>query len=139
MVPADVPAALDALVDAAVTRYEQWAHGSPIMLVHAATAPRAAALVLPALPEHMWKATFESAWTVCAAISTIYRPSTPPPPASSTERAAVSVDDVTDLAVASRDEHAIKFVEVALESHRRGNTSALTAGARAVQLIVSDD
>ena len=37
------------------------------------------------------------------------------------------------------DEHAIKFVEVALESHRRGNTSALTAGARAVQLIVSDD
>jgi len=86
----------------------------------------------------MWKATFESAWTVCAA-STIYRPGTPPPPASSTERAAVSVDDVTDLAVASRDEHAIKFVEVALESHRRGNTSALTAGARAVQLIVRDD
>ena len=72
--PADVPAALDALVDAAVTRYEQWAHGSPIMLVHAATAPRAAALVLPALPEHMWKATLEGAWTVCAAISTIYRP-----------------------------------------------------------------
>jgi len=112
--PADVPAALDALVDAAVTRYEQWAHGSPIMLVHAATAPRAAALVLPALPEHMWKATLEGAWTVCAAISTIYRPTTtPPPPASSTERAAVSVDDVVDLAVASRDEYAIKFVEVA--------------------------
>ncbi len=37
-----VPAALDALVDAAVTRYHHWAHGDPIMLVHAATAPRAA-------------------------------------------------------------------------------------------------
>lgn len=47
--PAAVPAALDLLVDAAVTRYERWAHGSPVMLVHAATAPRAAALVLPAL------------------------------------------------------------------------------------------
>jgi len=108
-------------------------------MVHAATAPRAAAIVLPALPEHLWKTTFESAWTVCAAISTIYRPSTPSPPASPTERAAVSFDDVTDLAMASRDEHAIKFVEVARESHRRGNTAALTAASRAVGLIVSDD
>ena len=66
-------------------------------------------------------------------------PADVPAALDATERAAVSVDDVTDLAVASRDEHAIKFVEVALESHRRGNTSALTAGARAVQLIVSDD
>lgn len=136
--PADVPAALDALVDDAVTRYEQWAHGSPIMLVHAATAPRAAALVLPALPEHLWRSTFDSAWTVSAAISIIYRPGTSRPLASPAERAVVSADDVTSLAVASRDEHAIKFVEVAQESHRRGNTAALTAGARAVQLISKD-
>jgi hypothetical protein len=30
----DVPAALDALVDAAVARYAEIAHGSPVMLVH---------------------------------------------------------------------------------------------------------
>lgn len=52
--PEQVPAALDALVDAAVTHYEQWAHGNPVMLVHAATAPRAASLVLQALPEDLW-------------------------------------------------------------------------------------
>ncbi len=137
--PADVPAALDTLVDAAVTGYGQWAHGSPIMMVHAATAPRAAALVLPSLPEHLWVPTFERAWAVCAAITSIYRPSAPPPPASATERVAPTADDVTDLAVASRDEHAIKFVEVAQESHRRGNSAALTSGARAVVLITSDD
>lgn len=58
----EVPAALDALVDAAVTRYGRWAHGSPIMLVHAATAPRAAALVLPALSKELWRDTYDTAW-----------------------------------------------------------------------------
>lgn len=137
--PAAVPAALDAVVDAAVTHYQRWAHGSPVMLVHAATAPRAAALVLPALPTQLWLATYNTAWAVSAAISAAYRPSTPAPPPSDIERAATSAEDVTDLAVATRDEHAIKFVEVAQESHRRGNHHALTAGARAAALITADD
>ena len=137
--PAAVPAALDELVDAAVTRYQQWAHGNPIMLVHAATAPRAAALVLPALPTHMWLATYNTAWAVAAAISAVYRPSTPAPPPSDIERATVSVEELIDLAVSTRDEHVIKFVEVAQESHRRGNTHALTAAARAAALIPADD
>ena len=137
--PAAVPAALDELVDAAVSRYQHWAHGSPVMLVHAATAPRAAALVLPALPTHMWLATYNTAWAVSAAISAIYRPSTAAPPPSAIERAVVSVEDLTDLAVSTRDEHVIKFVEVAQESHRRGNDHALTAGARAAALIQADD
>lgn len=137
--PAAVPAALDALVDAAVTLYERWAHGSPVMLVHATTAPRAAALVLPALPTRMWLATYNTAWAVSAAISAAYRPSTPAPPPSDIERAAISAEDLTDLAVTTRDEHVIKFVEVAQESHRRGNDHALTAGARAASLIPADD
>lgn len=136
--PIAIPAALDALVDSAVTRYERWAHGSPVMLVHAATAPRAAALVLPALPTEMWKATYDTAWAVTAAISAAYRPSTPRPASSDQERAAIRPEEVTELAVATRDEHAIKFVEVARESHRRGNPDALTAGARAAALIPSD-
>jgi len=131
--PAAVPAALDALVDAVVTRYEQWAHGNPVMLVHAATAPRAAALVLPALPTEMWIATYNTAWALSAAISAAYRPATPPP--SGLERAAVSAEDVIDIAVATRDEHAIKFVEVAHESYRRGNPRALAAGALAGALL----
>ncbi|MDQ3735664.1 MAG: hypothetical protein M3400_16985, partial [Actinomycetota bacterium] len=137
--PGVVPAALDALVDATVTRYERWAHGSPVMLVHAATGPRAAALVLPALPTQMWLGTYHTAWAVAAAISAAYRPSSPTPAASDAERAATTAEDVSDLAVATGDEHAIKFVEVAQESHRRGNRHALPAAARAAILIPADD
>lgn len=137
--PGQVPAALDALVDEAVTRYQHWAHASPIMLVHAATAPRAASLVLPALPEHLWAPTYEAAWAVTAAISTIYRPSTPPPPTTRSEQHTVTPEQVTARAVGTGDEHAIKFVEVAQESHRRGNTHALPAGARASRLIAPVD
>ena len=40
-----------------------------------------------------------------------------------------------DEAVAGQDEHAIKFTEVAIESHRRGMPTALAAAARATSLI----
>lgn len=134
-----IPAALDHLVDAAVTRYPQWAHGSPIMLVHAATAPRAAALVVPSLPRNLWLSTYETAWAVSAAISGAYRPATAPPPPSRRERQITTAEDVADRAGGTGDEHAIKFAEVALESHRRENPNALAAGARAAVLIAPDD
>ncbi len=133
-----VPAALDALVDAAVTHYEQWAHGNPVMLVHAATAPRAASLVLPALPEDLWVPTYEAAWAATAAISTIYRPTSPPPPLTRSEQ-NTTPEHVAQRAVDTGDEHAIKFAEVAQESHHRGNTHALPAGARASHLIALDN
>ncbi len=138
---AEVPAALDALVDAAVTHYQHWAHAKPVMLVHAATAPRAAGLVLPALPAHLWAQTYEVSWAAAAAISTIYRPSTPPPPSTRSEQRILTPEQVAERAVGSGDEHAIKFAEVASESHRRGNPDAVSAGARAVHLIapVEDD
>lgn len=138
-VPEQVPAALDALVDAAVTHYGRWAHGNPTMLVHAATAPRAARLVLPALPEDLWVPTYEAAWAATAAITTIYRPSNPAPPLTKREQEATTPDQVTEHAVDTGDEHAIKFVEVAQESHRRGNPHALPAGARASHLINLDN
>jgi hypothetical protein len=46
-----------------------------------------------------------------------------------------TIDEVIERAVTSGDEHAIKFTEVAIESHRRGNTSALASAARAAALI----
>jgi hypothetical protein len=71
--PYDVPAALDLVVDAAVIRYGDWARANPVMLVHAATAPRAAGLVLPSLPDDLWQSTFDVAWGVTAAIGAAYR------------------------------------------------------------------
>lgn len=130
--PPAVPAALDALVDAAVTHYGRWGQAAPVMLVHSATAPRAVALVLPALPEQLWPEAYEAAWAVSATIATIYRPS--PPTVVADERPSI-IDEVIERASTSGDEHAIKFTEVATESHRRNNATALTSAARAVALI----
>jgi hypothetical protein len=130
--PGAVPAALDALVDAAVTRYGRWGQAAPVMLVHAATAPRAVALVLPALPEQLWPAAFEAAWAVTATIATVYRP---PGLAVVAEEQPASLGEVIEGAVATCDEHAIKFTEVAVESRRRGNACAMASAAHAVALI----
>ena len=131
--PADVPAALDAVVDAAVTRYADWAHGNPVMLVHAATAPRAAALVLPSLPVRLWRPTFDVAWGVTAAIGAAYRPSRPDGPVQ--PRVPSSVADAQDACIATGDEHAIKFAEVAGESAGRGHLAGLRSAARAADLL----
>lgn len=134
--PAAVPEALDRLVDAAVSRYAKWGHAEPVMLVHAATAPRAAALVLPSLPRGLWPATYQAAWAVTAAISCAYRPRVGPVP--SIDEVAVDLDGAVDRAVELGDAHAIKFAETALDSHRRGSPEAALATTRAVTWIGQD-
>jgi hypothetical protein len=128
---ADVPHALDDITDAAVDHYLRWGHGNPIMMVHMATAPRAASIVLPAIPQHMWVDTYYTAWAVCAALASIYPPTTP----QFRAEVDVDVDTVVDQAVAGQDAHAIKFVEVAAEAHRRGMPTALAAAARATSML----
>lgn len=137
---AAVPEALDALVDTAVSHYAIWAHGNPVMLVHAATAPRAAALVLPSLPTRLWIDTYETAWSLCVALITIYRPADPIfRTASEIQGGIPSAAEITAQAVATRDEHAFKFTEVAQESHQRGNSHALVAARYASELLAPDD
>lgn len=133
--PVAVPATLDALVDAAVSRYLQWGQANPVMLVHAATAPRAVGLALPSLPQHLWPASYDAAWVVAATVATVYRPVGT---AVLGHDGPAALDEIVEGAVISRDEHAIKFTEVALESYRRGNRFALPAAARAVALISAD-
>lgn len=74
-----------------------------------------------------------------AAISTIYRPSTSLLPTSRSRQQTVTPEQVTGRAIATGDEHAIKFVEVAQESHHRGNSCAMAAGAHACHLIAPAD
>jgi hypothetical protein len=113
-----------------VTRYLRWAPANPVMLVHAATAPRAAALVLPALPTDLWPATYAAAWGVSAAIVAMYRAAGDAP----APRAGLAVD-LPARAVAHGDEHVLKFTEVAVESAGRGNPFAHDAALRAVTSI----
>ena len=134
---AGVPAAIDALTDAAVSRYQHWAHGDPVMLVHAATAPRAAGLILPALPSELWQITYDTVWAASAAITVAYRPdpkATPPDPDPDASQ-DLSVAGLAELAANNHDEHVIKFAEVAAESHHRGNADALSAARHAAALI----
>lgn len=129
--PDDVPAALDALTDAAVSRYARWAPGSPVMLVHMATAPRAIALVLPSLPRALWPVTARAAWTTSAAIAAAYRPAVD----LADPQDAGAGEQLAETAAAHGDEHVLKFAEVALESAARGNTEAIGAGLLATRLI----
>ncbi len=126
------PADLNAIVEEAVAGYLTWGANNPVMLVHAATAPRAASLVMPSLPVDLWEATRAMARSVTATVVMAYRTDEPPPAPLSFPSSA---DDVTDQAVANGDEHAIKFTEVALESSARGCGVALPAAALACDLL----
>jgi hypothetical protein len=130
--PSAVPAALDVVVDAAVTRYGDWAHSSPVMLVHAATAPRAARLVLPSLPADMWQDTFDIAWGVTAAIGAAYRPSRTNGLRAKGES---PMAEALDACIRTGDEHAIKFAEVASESAARGTAASPGSVAVAAALL----
>jgi hypothetical protein len=54
--PAEIPAALASLVEAGVRQYATLGYGSPVLLVHVATAPNAMGHLLPALPQPLWPA-----------------------------------------------------------------------------------
>ena len=134
--PSAVPAALDRLVEAAVSRYATLGQAEPVMLVHAATAPRAAALVLPSLPRELWPATYQAAWAITAAIGCAYRPA--PGTSVPMQKLAISLDDAVERAVELGDAHAIKFAETALDAHRRGSPEAALATDSAVTWIAQD-
>jgi len=131
---ASVPEALTTITDEAVRRYLRWGHGNAIMLVHSATAPRAAALVLPALPGELWPMTFDYVWAASAAIISSYR-AKDSYRITAEQQFALIPAEIAAGAAENRDEHVIKFVEVALEAHERGVSEALAAGARAIELI----
>ena len=121
------------LVDAATLRYLSYGYGSPVLLVHTATAPNAVLHVLPMLPSEMWAPSLGAVWAASAAITAGYAPAaardvrTPAP---------ASPQDVVEQAVAHGDEHVIKFTDTAVEVYERtGNPDALAAAAHARELI----
>ncbi|MGI5152608.1 questin oxidase family protein [Plantactinospora sp. CA-294935] len=120
---ATVPARLAAVVDAAVVRYGSHGHGNPIMLVHAATAPNAVLRTLPALPAALWQPSLAAAWAATAAVTAAYAPADPRPlPAV---RSGGRLDEAWSRAVDSGDEHAIKFVDTAIDTYARSGDPTL--------------
>ena len=138
---AEVPAVLGELVHAATARYLRYAYGSPVLLVHTATAPNAVLRTLPLLPPELWMPSLASVWSASAAIIAAYEPARAQPrhelPAVS---GAPSVDDLIDQAVAHGDEHVVKFTDTAVEVFEAtGDPDALAAATHIRNLIAPPD
>jgi len=136
--PVTVVAGLNDLVAAATLRYLHHGYGSPVLLVHTATAPNAVLHTLPALPEALWAESLTEVWSASAALTATYAPGRaadradlPKPP-----RGNDPVPDLLDLAVTHGDEHVIKFTDTAVEVYAAtGDPEALAAAARIRNLI----
>lgn len=130
----DVPARLEELVDAATRNYLTRAHGSPVLLVHTATAPNAVLHTLPALPKELWQPSFAAVWGASAAIIAMYAPAEDSKDLPSPPRDGAA--EVLQRATENRDEHVLKFSDTAVESYERtGDPGALAAALRAGELI----
>ncbi len=134
----DARTRLAELVDAATLRYLYYGHGSPVLLIHTATAPNAVLHTLPALPERLWAPSLSAAWAASAAITATYAPAQAA--ARDDLPAAPSGDDarhdVLERSVAHADEHVIKFADTAAEVYERTkDPDALAASIHASELI----
>lgn len=128
--PEAARSALQELVRAATHRYATHAHGEPIMLVHAATAPNAVLRTLPALPGALWTPSLRAAWAASAAVTAAYAPrEAAPVPASAA--GAPDAGELFALAAAHGDDHTIKFTDTALDV---GDALAFSAARRAIEL-----
>nr|BFE86610.1 hypothetical protein GCM10020093_092110 [Planobispora longispora] len=139
LTPDDVPARLEALVDAATLRYLSHGHASPVILVHTATAPNAVLHTLPALPRELWVPSLSAIWSACAGVQAAFEPVRAAPRDSLPDAPAGpdALHDVMAAAVAHGDEHVLKFTDTAAEVFTRtGNPDALAAATR-VRLLLS--
>lgn len=106
----------------------------PITFLHAVTAPVAAYSVLPLLPSRLARPTYDALWHVGAALYAVHAGGVTPEPLPSAP--PLAREDLTDRAVATRDEHAIKLTEACLRLHAETTDPLLLhAAARATALL----
>jgi hypothetical protein len=131
----EVPDFLRSVVTAALLGYNTHALGSPVMLVHAATAPNAILRTLPSLPRELWPASAGAGWTAAAAIFAVYAP--PGDGAIDQAGPVTTAPDAFEAAVANGDEHAIKLADTALDVYDwTADPRALSAAHLAATLLV---
>jgi hypothetical protein len=132
--PGDVPAELRALAREFARVFLVYGRTRPIPLLHAVTAPVAAASVLPLLPAEAAGPTYDALWRIGAAIYAVYTGALPREPLPSSPPS--SAGDLADRAVATGDEHAIKLTEACLRLHAEAPDPVLLhAAARASDLL----
>jgi hypothetical protein len=132
--PADVAADLLAFGREFTRIFLAYGGERPITLLHAVTAPVAARSVLPLLPDAVARPTYDALWQVGAGLYAVYTGGVVPRPLPT--GAPPSPDEVTDRAVATGDEHAIKLTEACLRLHAESpDPLFLHAAARASDLL----
>jgi hypothetical protein len=132
--PADPAADLRELAATFTRVFLGYGRTRPIALLHAVTAPVAARSVLPLLPAGLARPTYDALWQVGAALYAVYTPGVTPEPLPAGPGS--SRDDVTEMAVAAGDEHAIKLTEACLRLHAETPDPVfLHAAARASDLL----
>ena len=132
--PADPAADLRELAATFTRVFLGYGRTRPIALLHAVTAPVAARSVLPLLPAGLARPTYDALWQVGAALYAVYTPGVTPEPLPAGPGS--SRDDVTEMAVAAGDEHAIKLTEACLRLHAQTPDPVfLHAAARASDLL----
>jgi hypothetical protein len=90
---------------------------------------------LPALPERLWPASADAAWFAAAAITAAYAPARAQP-APDDDAVPGTPDEMFARAADHGDEHAIKFVDTAVDVYEvTGDRTALHAASRALELI----
>ena len=106
--------------------------GSLITFIHGVTGPSAVRLLLPHLDPAARAAALRYAWQGAAALYSGFSGEAPGPPR---EEGAERVD-VVDRAIATGDEHAIKFTEACLREHALNPKPVyLVAAVHAVRLL----
>jgi hypothetical protein len=132
--PVDAVADLGDLAREFTRIFLRYGRQRPIALLHAVTAPVAARSALPLLPAEVARPTYDALWQVGAALVAVYTGGVAAEPLPSS--APPSRDSVTQRAVATGDEHAIKLTEACLRLHAESPEPVLLhAAARASELL----
>jgi hypothetical protein len=132
--PTDVPADLLALAREFTGIFLMYGRTEPISLLHAVTAPVAARSVLPLLPDDVARPTYDALWQVSAALYSVYGGGAAPEPLPA--GAPPTDEELTDRAVATGDEHAIKLTEACLRLNAETPAPVFGhAAARAAELL----
>jgi hypothetical protein len=136
--PDEVPERLAEVITAATLRYLRYGHGSPVLLVHTATAPNAVLQTLPALPPDLWIPSLAAAWAASAALTAMYAPWSAQPRSElpTAPQADDPVAEVIDRACTHGDEHVIKFTDTAAWVYQQtANPDALAAAIHSTRLL----
>ena len=130
-VSGDVSAFVSNLTETFANVYLSNAHDmlSTIVFIHSVTGPSAVRLMVPHVSQETAALALRYGWQAAAALYAGFGETSTAALAEEPD-AETDVDEIIDRAIATRDEHAIKFTEACLREHALNPASVYLAAAR---------